>query len=414
MNETKYWLWISMIFGTGSRRIWEAMRLFGSAREAYESISSRSIDLRLSESEKNNISSVTLERAEDYIEECRRNGIGVVGCGDAEYPPQLRNIFNPPAVLYYRGNLSCVCGTRAVTAVGARKASDYSINVCREICGELSRNGIVIVSGFALGTDITAHLAAADNGRPTAAVLGCGIDREYPIENMKYRSRILESGGVFITEYPSGTPPHSRNFPMRNRILSALGQAALVFEASIKSGSLITANLAANQGRDVFCMPPADIFSSRYFGNSSLLRDGAELLLDAQSVLDIFRLGGTAANENPVSTVSYFGVGDLQPKKERSSSSSPKSGGKLKKSAAESVKQAVKDESPESGTYSFAYDELTDIQKKIYDAMNGEKIHADLLSERLEIGLSELMTELTELEIAGAVRSLPGKMYMPL
>ena len=104
----------------------------------------------------------------------------------------------------------------------------------------------------------------------------------------------------------------------------------------------------------------------------------------------------------------------MQPKKERSSSSSPKSGGKLKKSAAESVKQAVKDESPESGTYSFAYDELTDIQKKIYDAMNGEKIHADLLSERLEIGLSELMTELTELEIAGAVRSLPGKMYMPL
>lgn len=419
MNETKYWIWLSMIFGVANRRIWEAMRLFGSVREAYDVLSSGSIDLRLSETERKNIASVPLERAENFIEECRENGIETVGCGDKAYPPQLRNIFDPPAVLYYQGDLSCVIGTRTVTAVGARKSSDYSLRACTEVCGDLSRSGAVIVSGFAVGMDITAHLAAADIGRPTACVLGCGIDYDYPTGNVQFRKRILESGGVFISEYPPGTPPHSGNFPKRNRILSALGRVTIVFEASSKSGSLITANLAANQGRTVFCLPPADIFSSRFSGNAMLLRDGAELLLDYHDVLGCFKQSGgieRVVRSELLSGVSYFGVGELLPKKERKAKDTASAFTAAAKSAvpekAEELHTAEKVEEIEELPEQFSgYSELEDHQKRILDAMNGETLPVDIIAERLGMELSELMTELTELELGGAVDSLPGNIY---
>lgn len=414
MDETKYWLWLSMIFGSSSRRIWEAMKLFGSVREAYDVISSGEINLRLSEREKKNLGSFTASSAEYYIDECLKRGVKTVGCGDRAYPAQLRHIFNPPAVLFYQGDLSCVCGGMTVTAVGARRASDYSLHVCSEICSELAQKGVVIVSGFALGTDITAHLAAADALRPTAAVLGCGLDADYPRENMIYKRKILDSGGVFISEYPLGTTPMSGNFPIRNRILAALGRAALVFEASAKSGSLITANIAANQGRNVYVMPPADIFAQRFGGNIALLRDGAELLLDARGVLegiDRKKIVTRELREEIKRGVSFFGVSELAPPKVRRRNAnvkddeSSKKAGSAKKNKGKPVPQPMKSASEEL--------DLTDIQKEIIAAMDGSAVHVDALAEQLGTELSELFTELTELEIIGAVRSLPGRMYEP-
>lgn len=412
LNETKYWVWLSMIFGTGSRRIWEAMRFFSSASEAFEAISSGELNDRLSETEIKNASSVTLEKAEEFIGFCKKIGIGAVGCGDKEYPPQLRHILNPPAVLYYTGNISCLCGKRIVTSVGARKACNYSVNAASQICGELASNGIVIASGFAVGIDIASHLAAAAKGRPTVCVIGCGNDVDYPKENMRYRADIIESGGAVVSEFPPGTPPHSGNFPKRNRILAAVSKATIVFEASTKSGSIITANLAAEQGRDVFCLPPANIFENRFSGNIALLRDGAIPLYSAMDILDCFKIGGVNDLEirrESSDGVSYFNVRELLPEKKRKKAAAV--GADIsKKAAAVSEKTADDNDSAADMAYEIPED-LTDIQKNIVELIGDSKVQADKLIDSLNVNMGKFMVEISELELMGVVESLPGKLY---
>ncbi|MCD8188335.1 MAG: DNA-processing protein DprA [Ruminococcus sp.] len=288
MNNVKYWVWLTMVFGTGSRRVWDIMHLFEYAGYAYKEIKIGYLSQRLNENERRIANHITLEQAENHIEYCSSLGISVIGYGDSEYPRQLRNIYNPPAVLYCKGNASCLGSEKTVTSVGTRRASVYSTRVADRICRSLAQNGVVIVSGFAVGIDIASHLAAVSVNRPTICVMGCGLDVDYPKDNFRYRETVLKSQGLFVSEYPPGTAPHSQNFPKRNRILAALGMAALVFEGSNRSGSLITANLALDQGKEVFCLPPADIFSSSFSGNISMLRDGAKLLLSAEDVMECF------------------------------------------------------------------------------------------------------------------------------
>ena len=422
MDDTKYWLWLTMIFGTGSSRLWQAMNVFDSAKTAYYELSSGAHGLKLKDNEIRNINSTSLDDAVKYITECEKKGIHIAGCGSREYPPQLRHIMSPPAVLYYKGNISCL-RSRTITAVGTRHASDYGLEAARRICTELAMDGIVIVSGFACGTDITSHLAAADSGRPTACVLGCGIDVDYPRENIGYRERILENGGVFISEYQPGTRPFSSNFPKRNRILAALGYAAVIFEASLKSGSLITANLTAEQGRDVFVLPPADIFGSRFSGNIQLLKEGAQLLLDSRSVLDCFRIGGAVDGEirsEQSVQISGFGVKPLasQVQTPVEKALSDKSERKPKKSAP--MREKTRDTAPEptaakasdrTAPAEEAYADLTEIERKICGLLADGELHADMIAQRLEIDASELMVELTELELIGVIRSKPGKIF---
>jgi len=416
VEDTKYWLWLTMVFGIGSRRIWEAMSLFSSAREAYDVLTGDRSKLRLNDKETENIAGTDISAAEQIIESCAEKNISVIGYDSADYPPQLRHIAVPPAVLYYKGSISCLKGTRTVTAVGTRKASPYGLRVTARICSELAQNGVIIVSGFALGTDITSQIAAADMGRPTACVLGCGIDVDYPRGNIRFRDHILETGGVFISEYPPGTPPHSRNFPNRNRILAALGRAAVVFEASQKSGSLITANMASDQGREVFCLPPADIMSEAWSGNCHLLRNGAVPLLSSQDILDCFRIGGSNDKEIRREAAESFGM----PKPVISDSREMLSelfaeldvsiGAADIEAPVKSVKVPVKKAQKSSEPAKLPVG-LTDIQKKIAEMLTDGPVHADMIAQKLGMDAAVLMTELTELEIMGAVTSLPGKMF---
>lgn len=419
MDEKKYWLWLSMIFGAGSRRVWEAMRLFDKAENCFNALVSGSLNDRLDDKEIDDIHSTGIDKAEQLIAYCTANGIGVVCYNDDEYPAQLRHIVNPPAVLYYRGNISCLSGTRTVTSVGARKASDYSLRTASRICRELAKCGIVIVSGFALGIDIASHLAAAEINRPTACVLGCGVDVNYPKGNFAHRDTIINNGGVFISEFPPGAEPHSHHFPMRNRILAALGRVTMVFEASEKSGSLITADMASKQGREVFCLPPADIFSADFSGNIAFLRNGAQMLFSARDVLDCFRIGSGLDKEIRRMTytgISRFGVEELAPRKKKSSADIE---AKPKKRKSAKVKKAeMTAELPPEPEYS---EEM--IRENVIFALEPAKrsiaqlllqngvLHADDIAQRLEMNAAELMTELTELEISGIVKSLPGKMF---
>lgn len=402
MEETKYWVWLNMVFGTGNHRIWEIMSFFRTAEKAYLSLSTDSSVVSLNENENKNVHSVQLRHAEVFLANCSKRGIGVISITSPEYPEQLRHIYNPPSVLYYKGNIGCLQTELTVTAVGTRKASAYSLKAAKEICSELSARGAVIISGFAVGIDLACSMAAVDMGRPTVCVMGCGVDVNYPKHNFAYRDAIISAGGVFISEFPPATPPNSPNFPKRNRILAALGKAAVVFQAGAKSGSLITANLAAGQGRDVLCLPPADIFSGDYAGNIKLLRDGAVPMYDASDVIEC--ITGKKAVSAPVPVV-------------KREAEKPEIQADISEAEIASAMEHlnifaddVREEKASDDDFELPND-LTEQQRRISEELLSGAMHADELAARLEIDSSELMTELTELEIFGIVRSLPGKMY---
>lgn len=421
MDDTKYWVWLMMVFGVGSRRIWDTVNIYGNAENTYTALVSGGSGLSVTQAEKRNIANVSLEQAQEYIERCASKGIGIAGYSSREYPPQLRNVFNPPAVLHYKGNISCLTGTRTITAVGTRTPSVYGADAAYKICRQLAAEGFVIVSGFAVGTDIAAHMAAADCRRPTACILGCGIDINYPKPNIRFYDKILESGGVFVSEYPPGTEPHSSNFPKRNRILAALGRLTLVFEASIRSGSLITANMAADCGRDVFVLPPADIFGNAFSGNIALLRDGAQPLYGTSEVIECFSIGGAIDAE--IRADRYSGIGGIRKstavyEEEDSSINIIKESGKnvrkRKKADQEDVPEnnEIKKQEAEKGTSAILDDpSLSEIQRRICSVLAAGKLHIEVIAAQLEADTAELMTELTELEILGAVRQLPGKTF---
>lgn len=421
MDDTKYWIWLTMVFGVGNRRIWDTVNIYGDAEDTYSALVSGGSGISITHTEKRNIKNVSLEQAQKYIEQCAGKGISIIGYGSREYPPQLRNIFNPPAILHYRGNIACLTGTRTITAVGTRTPSGYGADSAYKICRQLAGDGFVIVSGFAVGTDIAAHMAAADSRRPTACILGCGIDVNYPKPNIRFREKILENGGVFVSEYPPGTSPYSQNFPKRNRIMAALGRLTIVFEASQKSGSLITANMAADCGRDVFVLPPADIFGNTYSGNIALLRDGAQPLYGTGEIIECFSIGGSLDAEVRADRYSCMGVlrnssADCD-NNEDSSIDVIKTSGKSGRKRQQPEKRNQEDENDGSvmeeaeAVEPVRALELTEVQQRICSALSGEKLHIEVLAQILDTDPAGLMTELTELEILGAVRQLPGKTF---
>jgi DNA processing protein len=208
----------------------------------------------------------------------------VVTLADAGYPMLLREIIDPPLVLHVRGDRSLL-QREAVAIVGSRRASPYALNAARKLAEPLARDaGLVIVSGLARGVDAAAHEAALDAGGATMAVLGTGIDVVYPRSHGRLFRRI-EEHGLIVSEFPPGTPPLAANFPMRNRVISGSTRGTVIVEATSRSGSLITARMAAEQGREVFAVP-GSIFSAGSEGTHRLIQYGAKLVHDANDVLD--------------------------------------------------------------------------------------------------------------------------------
>jgi DNA processing protein len=209
----------------------------------------------------------------------------VVVLGDDVYPPLLKEIADPPLALHFRGDVSLLARPSAAI-VGSRRASPYGVNAATQLARQIAGAGIVVVSGGARGIDAAAHLATLDAGGATIAVLGTGIDVVYPLANRGLFRRI-EERGLLLTELPPGTPPRPENFPMRNRLISGLTRGTVIVEATVRSGSLITARMAAEQGRDVFAVP-GSIFSPGSEGAHRLVQCGAKLVHDANDVLEEF------------------------------------------------------------------------------------------------------------------------------
>ena len=225
--------------------------------------------------------------AAEVIERGARGTLCALPWTDSSYPPLLRAIADPPLVLWLRGVQAALEGP-AIAVVGSRAGSSYALQVAERLAGELVTRGVVVVSGLARGVDAAAHRGALEAGGRTIAVLGCGADVWYPAEHRKLGERICATGAV-VSELAPGTPPRKEHFPARNRIISGLSLAVVVVEASDKSGSLITARCALDQGREVMAVP-GNILSGRNRGAHALIRDGARIVESADDVLDEVRL----------------------------------------------------------------------------------------------------------------------------
>jgi len=213
----------------------------------------------------------------------------VVARGAPGYPPLLAELHDPPARLYLRGGPADVLSLPAVAVVGARSCSAYGSQVARELAGDLAAAGVVVVSGLARGVDGEAHRGALHAGGITVAVLGCGIDRDYPRAHAELARRIVETGLV-VSEYEPGVEPSPWRFPARNRIIAGLTRATVVVEARARSGALITADFALEQGRAVLAVP-GNVLGGRNYGAHALLRDGAKLVECADDILEELPLG---------------------------------------------------------------------------------------------------------------------------
>ena len=221
--------------------------------------------------------------ADDELQRAEKAGVRVIAWDDADFPPLLRNIHNPPVLLYVKGQVGLLQGP-CLGVVGARAATDYGTKMAKGLAGSLVKAGLVVVSGLALGVDSAAHRGTLAADGNTVAVLGCGVDVVYPASNRALYEQIAEQGAL-VSEYPLGTKPETFRFPARNRIISGLSLGVVVVEAARRSGSLITAHLALEQGREVFAVPGrADSFKSE--GTHRLLQEGAKLVFSPDDILE--------------------------------------------------------------------------------------------------------------------------------
>ena len=218
---------------------------------------------------------------EQMAEICQKQKIRICTPADEEYPPLLKRIYDPPLALYYRGRLDRL--DKCLAIVGARKATPYGMAAAEQLAASIAKAGITIVSGGAYGIDTAAHRGALKQG-VTVAVLGCGVDVVYPAANRKLFAAI-EEGGAIISEYPPGTKPLPAFFPVRNRIISGIAKGTLVVEAAEKSGSLITAGMALEEGREVYAVP-GSVFSPLSRGCHRLLQQGAKLVMDSTDIIE--------------------------------------------------------------------------------------------------------------------------------
>ncbi|MGD2146077.1 MAG: DNA-processing protein DprA [Anaerolineae bacterium] len=288
MSDVRYWVGFNRVQGIGPLRLRALLDAFGSVERAWHAsvgqLRGAGLDSRSAKNLVRAQSELDLDRE---MERIVANGAHVLTWESPGYPRLLLQTNAPPPVLYVKGDLR-EDDAWAVAVVGTRRASTYGREVTRRLSGALARNGITVVSGLARGIDGVAHKAAIEAGGRTIAVFGCGIDHIYPAEHRKLATQIAANGAL-VSDYPIGTRPEGRNFPPRNRIISGLSLGVLVTDAGKSSGALITAEFAAEQGRDVFAVP-GSILTQGSIGTNRLIQDGAKLVTTAADILEELNL----------------------------------------------------------------------------------------------------------------------------
>jgi DNA processing protein len=287
-HDIRYWLGFSKVSGIGAARLRALLDHFGELELAWKAPIH---ELQQAGLDRRSILNLVEVRGgldlEAEVQRLARQGVTITTWEDADYPPNLRQVYNPPPVLYVRGSID----TRdewAVAIVGTRRASVYGKEAAQMLSTGLAQAGVTVVSGLARGIDTVAHRSCLDAGGRTLAVLGCGVDVVYPQENARLAAEIAERGAL-VSEYPLGTRPDARNFPPRNRIVSGLALGTLVVEGDVGSGALITADFAAEQGREVLAVP-GSIFARNCRGTNRLIQQGAKMVCTVGDVLEELNL----------------------------------------------------------------------------------------------------------------------------
>ncbi|MGQ9512351.1 DNA-processing protein DprA [Thermodesulfitimonas sp.] len=351
--ERDFYLAWQLLLPGQSRRLHNLLAVAGSPREAFALPFSRLATL-LGEKE-----AAELVRRRDALDierelgKLKQAGAGFVTLADEDYPAPLREIPDPPAALFYRGSL--VAGEVAVAIVGTRRCSHYGRVVAEELAGEIAGAGVAVVSGLARGVDAAAHRGALAAGGRTIAVLGTGFDTCYPRENRQLLEEIA-SRGLVLTEFPLGMPPEPWHFPVRNRIIAGLSQAVVVVEAGRRSGALITADLALEQGREVMAVP-GNITNPLSFGPNWLLKQGARPVTSGLDILE--------------------GIGQTLL----------------------------------SGSADLGRPGLDEFETALLALLEGEALTQEEIIQRLKAPAHKVLSVLVYLELKGFVRPLPGGLY---
>ncbi|HSB09762.1 MAG TPA: DNA-processing protein DprA [Blastocatellia bacterium] len=369
-DSVRDWIALSFVIGVGSRTAAMLIDEFGSPASVFEagvrSLESAGLKRDTIDGIKNK---EPREKASREIEELGKLGADALVLKDERYPRLLRETYDPPIVIYCVGRFEAALSQPAIAMVGSRRCSTYGRNVAEKLARELAERGVTIISGLARGIDSAAHRGALEAGGLTVGVMGTGLDAVYPKENWKLAARIAEQGAL-VTEFPLATPPVSQNFPFRNRVISGLSFGVLVVEGAERSGSLITARLAYEQGRDVFAVP-GNITSAKSFGPNYLIKDGAKLVQTWRDVIE----------ELPAAE-------------------------KASILAAERGEQRFE----QAGIDVVA---LSDSERKVLTMLKpDEPVHIDQLIAKAGLGSGDLMGALLKLEMLDRIRQLPGKSFV--
>jgi DNA processing protein len=360
---------LNMIDGVGPIRVRALLDQFGTAEAILSTLRTELIRVEgVGDEVARNIAGWR-ERVDLDAELARieKAGVRIVTRSDADYPKHLCEIYDPPLVLYVRGALA-EDERLAIGIVGSRRTTLYGQEMSRKLAYQLARVGITIVSGLARGIDTEAHRGALQAKGRTVAVIGCGIDIVYPSENKKLADEIVAKGGAVVTEFPFGVSPDRQNFPMRNRIISGWSLGVVVVEANVKSGALITAKQAMEQGREVFAVPGrADSILSR--GTNKLIKDGAKLTEDAEDVLSEFEY--------------------LFPRTAQKTDGEPAEGC--------GTKPALK---------------LTEMEEKVMAHISNEEVAIDEIIRASGLTSAAVSATLLGLEMKRFIRQLPGKTFV--
>jgi DNA processing protein len=373
----KDWVELNMTPGIGPRAAAKLLERFGSAETIYGATRAELEQLRLPPDAVDSIISRDLRpRAEAEINAVKQLGGEILVLDDGVYPPSLREIYDPPIVLYVKGAWSECLAQPCIGVVGSRRCSTYGQNSATMLARDLAQRGATVVSGFARGIDAAAHRGALDGGGRTVAVLGTGLDEVYPRDHKKLATEILDRGGALVTQFPLGTPPVSENFPYRNRIISGLSLGVLVVEAAENSGSLITARLAMEQNREVFAVP-GNITSRNSFGTNYLIKGaGAKLVQQWQDIAEELSPGVASRLLPP----------QLSDRKK---------------------------ENLVSERLSFVPEGLSPAETSVLKLLTADSpAHVDWLIDKSKLPVSELTSALLSLEIRELIRALPGRCFV--
>ena len=394
--ETKSLIHLNLIPGIGNHTIRRLLAAFGSAEKSLAATSEElaQIDGLTPDVRQQLIDGRSRAPLAQELELIEQHQCHIVTLNDEFYPPLLKQISDPPVLLYITGQLPIV-DTLSVAIVGSRSPTEYGKTISQQLSHQLAARGITVVSGFARGIDTCAHRGALEAGGRTVAVFGCGLSIMYPETNQALAAEMIKSGAL-VSEFPMTMPPRGANFPRRNRVISGLTLGTLVVEASDRSGSLITARHAAEQGREVFAVP-GQIFSNVSRGTHSLINQGATLINSVDDIFDALPQDYTRILRQEPAT--------RQPTPGRDR------GSKRSEQAAHPQSTEAKS-TPTSQSNTQAELNLTPDEQAVLSTMDASSVHIDQIARDTQLPIGKVSSLLVMLELKGIVQQLPGKQFV--